>query len=127
MRLLLTHGFFLARRPEGAADPAAVSATRDPLLSAYLSSRGFEWMSTIPRGARVKNCSVFSIRASGHARSVRESADASERAGDHRTGSRQRMEVIVRRAGAANYAEEYLAAGADYVVPARANWSWNGC
>jgi radical SAM superfamily enzyme YgiQ (UPF0313 family) len=118
MRLLLTHGFFLSEDPK----EQQVLRPYPPLgilyLSAYLRSRGFEvdvYDSTW--GGREE---LFRILDQGPPAMLGLYANLLTRRSALSIIVRARAngwKVIVGGPEPANYAEEYLAAGADYVVP----------
>jgi radical SAM superfamily enzyme YgiQ (UPF0313 family) len=118
MRLLLTHGFFLAEDPK----EQQVLRPYPPLgilyISAYLRSRGFEvdvYDSTW--GTREE---LFRILDQGPPAMLGLYANLLTRRTALVIIKRARSsgwKVIVGGPEPANYAEEYLAAGADYVVP----------
>jgi len=118
MRLLLTHGFFLADDPK----EQQVLRPYPPLgilyISAYLRSRGFEvdvYDSTW--GTREE---LFRILDQGPPSMLGLYANLLTRRTALAIIKRARSsgwKVIVGEPEPANYAEEYLSAGADYVVP----------
>jgi radical SAM superfamily enzyme YgiQ (UPF0313 family) len=118
MRLLLTHGFFLGEDPK----EQQILRPYPPLgilyISAYLRSRGFEvevYDSTW--GAREE---LFGILDQGPPAMLGLYVNLLTRRSALAIIARARAsgwKVIVGGPEPANYAEEYLAAGADYVVP----------
>jgi radical SAM superfamily enzyme YgiQ (UPF0313 family) len=118
MRLLLTHGFFLAEDPK----EQQILRPYPPLgilyISAYLRSRGFDvdvydstWGSReelfriLDDGPPAMLGLYANLLTRRNALAIIERAKASG------------WKVVVGGPEPANYAEEYLAAGADYVVP----------
>ena len=118
MRLLLTHGFFLAEDPK----EQQILRPYPPLgilyISAYLRSRGFEvevYDSTW--GSREE---LFRILNDGPPAMLGLYANLLTRRNAIAIIQRAKAngwKVVVGGPEPANYAEEYLAAGADYVVP----------
>jgi anaerobic magnesium-protoporphyrin IX monomethyl ester cyclase len=118
MRLLLTHGFFLAEDPK----EQQILRPYPPLgilyISAYLRSRGFDvdvYDSTW--GAREE---LFRILDAGPPAMLGLYANLLTRRNALAIIERAKAsgwKVVIGGPEPANYAEEYLAAGADYVVP----------
>jgi anaerobic magnesium-protoporphyrin IX monomethyl ester cyclase len=118
MRLLLTHGFFLAEDPK----EQQILRPYPPLgilyISAYLRSRGFEvdvYDSTW--GSREE---LFRVLDAGPPAMLGLYANLLTRRNALAIIERAKAngwKVIVGGPEPANYADEYLAAGADYVVP----------
>ena len=117
MDLLLTHGYFLHEDPKELQIMKPYAPLGLLYLSSYLRGAGFDveiYDSTF--GSREELFRMLETETAGDARHLRQPDDARQCAGDSRARLQCGWKVIMGGPEPANYAEQYLAAGAHVVV-----------